>query len=48
LATGSFSFTCPSCTRRITQLVVAITLVSDAMSKMVSTVIGSLLGSSAR
>src|SRR5580692_10243421 len=42
-ATGSFSLICPDCSSRITAVVVAITLVSEATSKIVSAVIGSAL-----
>ena len=47
-ATGSFTRTSPFCTSCMTAVVVATTLVSDAMSKIVSAVMGSRRGSSAR
>ncbi len=47
-ASVSFSLICPNSIMRITLGVVAITLVSDARSKIVSMVIASGFGASAR
>ena len=47
-ATGSFIRTLPCSINCMTAVVVAITLVSDARSKIVSTVISSRFGSSER